>query len=143
MVSIELDITFFIQTGLFLLLVYILNILIYRPVLRVMEERGKKISGMEADAVSADKEVEDKLASYRLELDKAKQSGNADRAALKKEGLDKEAELLGAAHAEAQKTLSAAKDKITKEAESALAVLKGMTGDMGKDIADKVMGRAG
>ena len=142
MVSIELDITFFIQIGLFLLLVYILNILIYRPVLRVMEERGKKISGMEEDAVLADKEVEDKLASYKLELDKAKQSGNADRAILKKEGLDKEAELLGAAHAEAQKTLSIAKDKITKEVDSALATLKGMTEEMGKDIADKVVGRA-
>lgn len=142
MVSIELDITFFIQIGLFLLLVYILNVLIYRPVLRVMEERGKKISGMEADAVLADKEVEDKLASYRLELDKAKQSGNADRAILKKEGLDKEDELLGAAQAEAQKTLSAAKDKIAKEVDSALAILKGMTEEMGKDIADKVVGRA-
>lgn len=143
MVSIELDITFFIQTGLFLLLVYILNVLIYKPVLRVMEERGKKISGMEADALSADKEVEDKLASYRLELDKAKQLGNADRTTLKKEGLDKEAELLGAAQAEAQKTLSAAKDKITKEADSALALLKGMTEEMGKSIAAKVVGRAG
>jgi len=143
MVSIELDITFFIQTGLFLLLVYILNMLIYKPVLRVMEERGKKISGMEADALSADKEVEDKLASYRLELDKAKRLGNADRVTLKKEGLDKETELLGAAHAEAQKTLSAAKDKITKEADSALAILKGMAEEMGKDIADKVVGRAG
>lgn len=143
MVSIELDITFFIQTGLFLLLVYILNVLIYKPVLRVMEERGKKISGMEADALSADKEVEDKLASYKLELDKARRSGNADRATLKKEGLDKEAELLAAAHAEAQKTLSSAKDKITKEADSALAILKGMTEDMGKDIAAKVVGRAG
>lgn len=142
MVSIELDITFFIQIGLFLLLVYILNVLIYKPVLRVMEERGKKISGMEADASLADKEVEDKLASFRLELDKAKQSGNADRAILKKEGLDKEAELLGAAHAEAQKTLSAAKDKIAKEMDLALATLKGMTEDMGKDIADKVVGRA-
>lgn len=142
MVSIELDITFFIQTGLFLLLVYILNALIYKPVLRVMEERGKKISGMEADALSADKEVEDKLASYRMELDKAKQLGNADRAVLKKEGLDKEAELLGAAHAEAQKTLSAAKDKIAKEVDLALSTLKGMTEDMGKDIADKVVGRA-
>ncbi|MDT8317562.1 MAG: hypothetical protein RQ824_06165 [bacterium] len=143
MVSIELDITFFIQTGLFLLLVYILNVLIYKPVLRVMEERGKKISGMEADALSADKEVEDRLASYRLELDKAKQSGNADRAILKKEGLDKEAELLDAAHAEAQKTLSAAKDKISKETDAALAILKGLTEDMGKDIAAKVVGRAG
>ena len=142
MVSIELDITFFIQIGLFLLLVYILNVLIYKPVLRVMEERGKKISGMEADAVLADKEVEDKLASYRLELDKAKQSGNTDRITLKKEGLDKEVELLGAAHAEAQKTLSAAKDKIAKEVELALATLKGMTEEMGKDIADKVVGRA-
>ncbi len=90
----------------------------------------------------ADKEDEQKLASYRLEQDKAKRSGNADRADLKKEGLDKEVELLGEAHAEAQKTLSAAKDKITKEVESALATLKGMTEEMGKDIAAKVVGRA-
>ena len=142
MVSIELDITFFIQTGLFLLLVYILNVLVYRPVIKVMDERGKRVSGMEADAAAADKQIEEKLAGYRAELDKAKHKGATERAALKKEGLDKEAELLADAHSEAQKTVTAAREKITAEMDAALASLKGMADDMGKDIAAKVMGRA-
>ncbi len=91
MVSISLDITFFIQMGLFLVLVYVLNIFLYRPVLAAMEERSKKISGLEADAATTEGELEEKLLHYREEIAKAQETGGQSRAVLKKEGLDKEA----------------------------------------------------
>lgn len=142
MVSIALDYTFFVQMGLFLSLVYILNILIYRPVLKVMEERGKKITNLESDAESLESDIESKLADYRGKIDEAKGKGNTERTAIKKKGLDKETDILGAAHAEAQEILAKAKAKIEKEKEAALLSLKDMTKEMGREIAGKALGRS-
>ena len=114
MVSIAIDYTFFIQMGLFIVLIFLLNALLYKPVLKVMEERGKKISGLEGDAELLGDEVEKKLADYRARINEAKDAGNAKRAVFKKEGLDRETEILGVAHEDAQKTLSDEKEKISK-----------------------------
>ena len=142
MVSISLDATFFIQMGLFLVLVYILNVLLYKPVLAAMEERGKKISGLETDASTIEGELEEKLLQYKEEIIKAKEAGGQKRTVLKKEGLDKEHELLGAAHAAAQSTISKAKEGIAKEKDVALESLRAMTKDMAQGIAEKALGRS-
>jgi len=142
MVSITLDATFFIQMGLFLVLVYILNVLLYKPVLAAMEERGRKISGLESDAAGIEGELEEKLLRYREEIARAKEVGGQSRAALKKEGLDKEAELVGAAHADAQGSISQAKERIAKEKDIALEGLRAMTDNMAREIAEKALGRS-
>jgi F-type H+-transporting ATPase subunit b len=142
MVSITLDSTFFVQMGLFLALIYVLNLLVYKPVLKAMEERGKKIAGLESEAASIESELDYKLADYRKRIDQAKEKGGVNRTALKKDGLDKESELLAAAHAEAQETILKAKGRIGKEKEAALESLRTMTRDMGVDIAEKALGRS-
>ncbi|MDH3972868.1 MAG: ATP synthase F0 subunit B [Deltaproteobacteria bacterium] len=141
MVSIELDITFFIQMGLFLFLVYILNVLLYKPVLKVMEERSKKLTDLEKDALSAEKQVEEKLAEYKAKLEVARGEGNAERGKLKKEGLDKETHILEEAHAAAQASIGEAIERIAKEKGAALESLRGMVDEMGHAISDKVIGR--
>jgi F-type H+-transporting ATPase subunit b len=141
MVSISLDATFFVQIGLFLVLVYILNVLLYKPVLAAMEERGKKISGLETDASTIEGELEEKLLQYREEIAKAKEAGGQKRTVLKKKGLDREAELVGAAHAAAQSTISKAKESIARERDAALEGLRAMTNEMAQEIAEKALGR--
>lgn len=142
MVSISLDATFFIQMGLFLVLIYVLNVLLYKPVLAAMEERSRKISGMESDAAGIEGELEEKLLKYREEIAKAKEKGAQSRAVLKKEGLDKETELVGAAHSAAQDTISQAKERISKEKDAALKGLRAMTDEMARGIAEKALGRS-
>jgi len=141
MVSITLDATFFIQMGLFLVLVYILNVLLYKPVLAAIEERGRKISGLESDAADIEGELEEKLLHYREEVARAKEVGGQSRIVLKKEGLDKEVELVGAAHAAAQGSISQAKERIAKEKDVALEGLRAMTDELAKGIAEKALGR--
>ena len=142
MVSIELDITFVIQAALFIVLMFILNVLIYKPILRVLDERSKRLATLDLEASSAEKKVEDKLVEYRTKINAAKEEGNAVRVSLKKEGLDREAQLLQAAHDDANKTITASRDKISKEMTLALDSLKAMTEEMGKIISEKVAGRA-
>ncbi len=142
MVSIELDITFFIQAGLFLLLVYILNVLVYKPVLKIMEQREGSIKGYRDDAASIAEEIDRRLAEYRARIEEAKGAGNAERAKLKKEGQDKEVEILSAAHEDAQKSLAEARKRIEREKEKALKILRGMIDEMGRSVAEKELGRS-
>ncbi len=141
MVSIALDNTLFIQAVLFLVLIYILNVLLYRPVLKVLQDRSQRLADLDGDALSAEKEIEEKLAEYRARIDEAKSEGNLLRADLKKEGVDEEAELLTAANKEAQASIDAARGRIAKEMESALESMAKVTKDMGKSICEKVVGR--
>lgn len=142
MVSITLDSTFFIQMGLFLVLMYLLNILLYRPVLAAMEERSRKISGMESEAASIENDLEEKLVNYKKRLAAAKESGSQNRAVLKKEGLDKEVSILSSAHSEANETLGQARERISKERDAAISGLKALTDELAKDIAEKALGRS-
>lgn len=142
MVSIALDVTFFIQMGLFLALVYILNILVYRPVLRVMGERATRISTMEGDAEKAESGMEESLAKYRKTLDEARARGTEARIAIKKTGTEKETEILGAAHEEANGKVEKARIEIAEEKKKALKSLKQMIDEMGQEIAGKTLGRA-
>ena len=142
MASIELDITFFIQAGLFLSLVYILNTLVFRPIKKVMEERDEKIGNDLGEARSMEDQIEEKLADYRARLEEAKQAGNLERARLKKEGLSKETEIVSAALEDAKKAIGDAKAKIRMEKESASKALKDMTEEMGRSIAEKALGRS-
>lgn len=141
MINLAPDLTVFIQIGLFVSLIFILNILIYKPVLKVLDSRGKKISGLEDDAARLNEEVEKKLAGYRERINAAREEGNAKRVILKKEGLDKEVEILEAVQGEAERTLLDAKDKIAKETVVALQGLREMSREMGKNIAEKALGR--
>lgn len=142
MVSIQLDVTFFIQMGLFLFLVYVLNVLIYKPISKVMAERDKKITGFESDAKTIEEDLEGKLADYKAKLNEAKEQGSVLRTELKKTGLEKETEVLGAAHSDALATIENAKKKIEAEKEAALESLKNMAEEMGKGIAEKALGRS-
>ncbi len=142
MVSIALDVTFFIQMGLFLALVYILNVLIYKPVLRVMGERASRISTMESDAEKAESGMEESLAKYRKTLDEARAKGTAERVAIKKTGTEKETEILGVAHEEANGKIEQARLEIAEEKGKALKSLQKMIDEMGQEIAGKTLGRA-
>ncbi len=142
MVSIALDNTFFLQIGLFVILVFLLNAFLYKPVLGIIEERRKKISGLEEEAETTEQEVERKLSNYRARIERAKADGNLKRSIIKKEGLDRESELLAAANAEAQRSLQSAKEKIAGERDAALEALRGMSREMGQSIAERALGRS-
>ena len=142
MVSIKLDITFFIQAGLFLVLIYILNVFLYRPVLKVLRDRSQRLADLGEDSEMAEKEIEAKLAEYKARISEAKSEGTIIRNEIKKEGLDKETELLEAAHKEAQVSIETSRKKIGEEMEVALKSIAKVTDEMGRSICEKVAGRA-
>ncbi|HTP67081.1 MAG TPA: ATP synthase F0 subunit B [Geobacteraceae bacterium] len=138
---INLDLTFFIQMINFIVLMVALNILLYRPVRKLLADRAAEIAGGHEKAAAIDQEVQDKMAQYEARLRDAKVKATEERGGLKKEAQAREAEILDKARKEAGESLAAIKGKVAREAADAKDILKEQARTLSLEICEKVLGR--
>jgi len=124
-----------------LLLTALLNRLLFKPVLRVMEERERAIrSARELADRSADNarlasaEFEKKTAEARAEL--YRQMDEMRRAAM-----NERADIMTRTRAEAESEIAAATAKLTAEAEEARRRLSTEADALGAAVAERILGR--
>lgn len=139
---INLDLSFVIQLVNFLLLIVILNLFLYRPLRRVLEDRREKLAGARSRAEEVDAEVSAKMAEYERRLREMKAQTGAERGELKKEAVRYEAALLEKARTEAAESLSAVKSRVAKEAADARQLLQAEAEKLSAEICEKVLGRS-
>lgn len=138
---ISVNIAFFFQVVNFLLLMFLLNIFLYRPIRKILAERAAEISGGHAKAAEVDKDVQDKMAQYEARLREAKTKASEERAILKKDALAEEAVILDQARKEAGDSVNTLKKKVAKEAADAREFLREQTQSLSLEICEKVLGR--
>src|SRR5258708_36677902 len=93
-VEVDFDVTVLGQVILFLLLLLILKPLFFDPMLRLFEEREKRIDGARLLARKIDEKSATALTTYETEMAKARTAANVERDKLRAEGLKKESEIL-------------------------------------------------
>ncbi len=138
---INLDITFIIQIVNFLVLMLALNVLLYKPVRKLLADRAAEIAGGHDKAAAIDQEVQEKMAQYEARLHEAKVKATEERGVLKKEAQAYEAEVLDQARKEAGESLNAIKGKVAREAADAKAILIDQARSLSLEICEKVLGR--
>ena len=138
---IELNITFLYQIAGFIALYFILNTLLYKPVLKTLEERYKKGEGKKKEALDLEAWLRKRLLDYENRLNEPRVKAQEERLRLKQEGLDKEQEILENARKNSQAGFLEAKTKLKEEAKSALSRLKEESKTISKDIAEKILNR--
>ena len=138
---INLDITFIFQLVNFLVLMLVLNVLLYKPVRKLLADRAAEIAGGHEKAAEVDRDVQDKMAQYEDRLREAKAKASEERGLLKKDALAEEATLLDKARKEATDSVNALKNKVAKEAADAREILKEQTRSLSLEICEKVLGR--
>lgn len=136
-----LDLTTIYQIIGFFVLLIILNRLLFKPLLKVMEERERQTGGTVEKAEEIEKEVKEGLAAYEKKLLEARVKGGEVRQKLKEEALAVEKKLLEAAGTEASTELSLMRDKITAEKSSAITKLRAETKSISRDIAARLIER--
>jgi F-type H+-transporting ATPase subunit b len=139
---ITLDLAFVIQLINFLILLVVLNILLYRPLRRVMAERDNDIKGARSKAADVDREVQERIAEYETRLREVKSGASQERAVLKQEALAEESVILEKARKDAAESIAAIKAKIAQEAAEATRILQEQAQDLSRDICEKVLGRS-
>ncbi|GAB4164870.1 MAG: F0F1 ATP synthase subunit B [Geothermobacteraceae bacterium] len=139
---ISIDLTLVIQFINFIILMVLLNLILFRPLRRILQERRETIEGGKARAEELETAIEEKLARYEEQLQEARVKGGQERAALRQAAQEEEARILAAAHEEASGNLKKIKDQVANEAEAARQALRAESEAIASQIASRVLGRS-
>lgn len=139
---INIDLSFLIQLINFLVLLAVLNILLYKPIRKVIAERQGKITDARSRAESVDQDVQAKMAEYEARLKEMKSGAADERGLLVKEAHVEEAAILESARKDASDTIAAIKARVAKEAADARTILQEQAKLLSVDICEKVLGRS-
>jgi F-type H+-transporting ATPase subunit b len=125
----------------FLVLVFLLNVVLFRPIRKALKDRQARLDAqtadinlMETQGQGLDSEIKDKLAAARRE-------GAGAREALKQEGAAAETSLMEEVKREADLEWSRVEKKIKNDMARARESLKAQAQSFAQLLASKILGR--
>jgi F-type H+-transporting ATPase subunit b len=138
---IDIDWTLFAQIINFLLLVFLLNVVLFRPIRNAIKDRQAKLLAQEAEfnllmdqGRSLEDEIKEKLAAARRE-------GAGARETLKQEGAQAEASLLEEVKRQVEVEWATVEKKIKADVAKARASLHKQAQTFAQLLATKILGR--
>ena len=124
----------------FLILLYLLNRFLFKPVLARLDERSAKIGKGLEDAEAAARDRELARAEREAAVSEARKEAAEMLASANKIATDTRNEILAEARTEAEKVTARARDEITAEKEKAMAELRAQVADLALSAAGKLVG---
>lgn len=140
-VDVDFDLTVLGQMALFLVLLAVLKPTLFDPMLKLFEEREKRIDGAKLQARKTDDESAGALAKYEAAMQKAREAANAERDMLRSEALKTENEVLSRARENTAHVLEEGRKQTEAEVLRIRAALKAHSQELAGDIASRVLGR--
>jgi F-type H+-transporting ATPase subunit b len=139
---IELNYTLFIQAGLFIFLMLVLNKILFQPFLRFFDERHNKISGDEKEASRLQEEAERRRLQVDEGLNKGQLQAREEKGRIQDAGALAGKQVVDTVRQEVDEEIAKTKDQIAHESQQALFELERRQGAMAKEIAEKILGRS-
>ncbi len=138
---IEINLTIVIQVLQFLVLVYILNRLLFKPISQTMAERQGKIAAWEERTQNFQDTARLKLESYENQLREERARAQESQERLTQELKEKEEENLRSVSEEADRMVASTQEGIEEEAERLKGELRQQAAEISQIVAEKVLGR--
>ena len=138
---IEINLTIVIQVLQFLILVFVLNRLLFRPISQVIDQRQEKITSWEENTRRLQETASLRLENYEKQLREEKIQARQKQEELKQELKEKEEENLRAVAAEAAQIVSATQQALAAEREKLRLELSHQATELSQILAEKVLGR--
>ncbi len=137
----DIDGTVFVMLGIFLVLLLILWLFLWKPYLRVRDERVARVEGAREKAGQLDADAATRFARIETALAEARRTGNAETAKLRSEAQAREQKVVAEAQEAARKMMAEAREKLQAALETEKANLQTHTDLLGRQIAEKALGR--
>ena len=137
----DVDATFFIQLGIFLLLLVILGRYLWRPYLRVRTERVARVEGYREEATRLEADAQQRLGRADAALAEARRVGAGERAVARAEAHTREQTLLAEATAATQRKLAEARARLTAVVQAERKKLEADSSEVAMAAARKILGR--
>jgi F-type H+-transporting ATPase subunit b len=138
---IDIDGTVFIQLGLFLLMAFAATQLLFKPYLKMREERTAGIEGARREAKELENEAEGRMADYEQRLGRARDAALDEQRKVRAEAAAHQREVTEKAREQAAVTLAEAHAKVVEETSRARQELLPRADALARDIAAKLLGR--
>ena len=136
----DINMWFFVLVLNFLALLFILNIVLFKPLLKIFKEREDTVKGSLDAAKDMSNRREETIARMNKELAETRNKAKDVFEALKAEGLQNQKEVLSKAEAEASQVLEKAKADLKTEAEKARTTLRADVDKFSDEIVRKLVG---
>lgn len=130
---------FFVLLANFLVLFFVLNAILFKPIAKVFKEREAATTGALDEAKLLAAKKEEAIARMNAELMSAKTKAKETFEALREEGISKQKETLSRAEAEAVEMIEKARKELQAEAEKARAALKADIERFSEEIVNKLV----
>ena len=139
---VDIDYTVFIQLVNFLLLIWILNQVLYKPLLRIMDSRKQVLDKAQEEVKSVQDTIDRRMAEYDEKIRSAKMEAMSQKGDLAKEGSEAAKGITDKAKGEISGMMGEFQQKLQKELAAARELLRNQSQRISSEIAEKVLGRS-
>jgi F-type H+-transporting ATPase subunit b len=126
----------------FLFTIWVLNILLYRPIRKILIQRKEKIDGLELAIETSNNDGREKDDAFAAGIKGARSRGLKEKDALLQQAADEEKSIIADINRKAQAGLTQVREQIKKDAEVARKSLQSEIDDFANQISQKILGRA-
>jgi F-type H+-transporting ATPase subunit b len=139
---IDINSSVFIQIINFIVLIIILNVVLYKPIRRILTQRKETVDGLESDIDKLADDAKEKDAAFSDGLKDARSKGMKEKEALVEAASSEEKEIVSKINQKAAEDLAKVKEQISKETDDVKATLLAEVDKFAEDISQKILGRA-
>jgi F-type H+-transporting ATPase subunit b len=139
---VSIDGSIIIQIVNFLVLIFILNLVCYKPIRKILQDRKSKVNGLTGSIETLTEDAVDKDKAYSDGLRTARVKGQQEKEVMMDAASDEEKALIEKITAEAQTELGEIKARIASETDTVRAALHKEVDTFAGAITEKILGRA-
>ncbi len=135
------DFTLLIQMANFLILLFLLNMFLYKPIRDILAKRNGEFEKLTRLIEEMRKQMEERQRRIEEALAQAKKLGATEKESLKEEAVKYEKELLTQTYKAVEQKLAKAKSELEKRLKSIKAELQKEVDLLSKELAERILGR--
>lgn len=139
---INVDGSVFIQIVNFIFLIWVMNMILYKPIRKVLLQRKEKVSGLERSISEFTAQALDKENAFSSGIKEARVNGLKEKQSLIQSGADEEKIIIENINKKAQAELAKTREIIAADAESVRISLQKELDTFVNAIGQKILGRA-
>jgi F-type H+-transporting ATPase subunit b len=139
---VSLDYSLGIQIINFLVLIFVLNALLYKPVIGMIDKRKKQFEESEAEIKRLQEAVDQKMATYEEQLLQAKTAAVERKNEIIRQGAEEAKTVIAAVRGEIPALMEQFHAQVVREMVGAKEILAGQSQKLSIEIAEKVLGRS-
>lgn len=126
----------------FVFLIWMLNIVLYIPIRKVLRQRNEKIAGLENNIDTYTRDAREKDVSFELGIKDARKRGFKEKDTLLQNAAEEEKRIIAKINEKAQSEIAAIRKKIAKDAAHVRETLQQEIEVFAEEIERKILGRS-